>query len=337
MKRILFATLVLTLLIVSSASAYCTLVRFEAHWQNDGTMLVVWETSAEVDSTAFFVYQAGSLSGPWTDCVDFEPAVGNEFTGATYSFVDTEVIQGNTYYYRLEETAADGTSSFFGPIAPYDGTYQSLPFSQNWANTGLITADDDWSGVPGIIGFRGDNLTAATGVDPQTVLVDDTPGVVDVNANRTDPDTFTTGGVAEFELADPTVALNGSGTADAPYLLIHLDTTGFQSIRVQYNLRDLDGSADNAVQQVALQYRVGASGNFTNVPAAYVADATTGGTATQVTPVDVVLDAAADDQAQLQLRIITTNAVGNDEWVGVDDISVSGTPNNRVLLPLVVR
>ena len=32
--------------------------------------------------------------------------------------------------------------------------------------------------------------------------------------------------VAEFELADPVVAIQGSGTADAPYLLFHLDTTG---------------------------------------------------------------------------------------------------------------
>ena len=37
----------------------------------------------------------------------------------------------------------------------------------------------------------------------------------------------------------------------------------------------------------------------------------------------VVLPAAADDQSELQVRIITTNAVGNDEWVGVDDISVT--------------
>jgi hypothetical protein len=29
-------------------------------------------------------------------------------------------------------------------------TPQTLPFSQNWTNTGLITANDDWSGVPGI-------------------------------------------------------------------------------------------------------------------------------------------------------------------------------------------
>jgi hypothetical protein len=103
-------------LTMMNAGAAVDLVRFEAKWQNDGTVLVVWETSSELDSTAFFVYRSDSPTGPWTDYVDFEPAAGNEFTGATYSFVDTEVVQGTTYYYRLEETAADGSSNFYGPI-----------------------------------------------------------------------------------------------------------------------------------------------------------------------------------------------------------------------------
>lgn len=212
--------------------------------------------------------------------------------------------------------------------APADGTYQALPFSQNWTNTGLISVDDNWSGVPGIIGYRGDDLTTTTGTDPQTILADGSGTPVDVNANRSDPNTFSTGGVGEFDgIANPVVALTGSGTADAPFLLLHINTSGFQSIAVSYNLRDIDGSTDNSVQQVALHYRVGSSGAFTNLPAGYVADASSGpGLATLVTPVNVTLPSAADNQAQVQLRIMTTNAAGNDEWIGVDDISITGTP-----------
>ena len=142
-----------------------------------------------------------------------------------------------------------------------------------------------------------------------------------MNANQTNPDTFATGGVTEFAIANPVVALTGSGTADAPFVLLHLDTSGQSGIQVSYNLRDIDGSTDNAVQPVALQYRVGSSGSFTNIPAGFVADATTGPSlATLVTPVQVTLPAACDNQAVVQVRIITTNAVGNDEWVGIDDI-----------------
>ncbi|MBK8984724.1 MAG: hypothetical protein IPM39_01365 [Chloroflexi bacterium] len=106
--------------------------------------------------------------------------------------------------------------------APDDGSYQALPFSQDWTDTSLITTNDDWSGVPGIIGYRGDGLATTTGVDPQTILVDGTTTPIDVNANQTNPNTFTTGGVTEFEIADPVVALQGSGTARAPFLLVHL-------------------------------------------------------------------------------------------------------------------
>ena len=90
------------------------------------------------------------------------------------------------------------------------------------------------------------------------------------------------------------------------------------------------------MQPVALHFRVGTSGTFTNVPTAYVADATTGPSlATLVTPVNVTLPAAVDNQSQVQLRIMTTNAVGIDEWVGVDDISITGTPSTTDLPPTV--
>jgi len=214
--------------------------------------------------------------------------------------------------------------------ASADTVYQGLPFTQNWTNIGLITADDNWAGVPGITGYRGDNLTGATGTDPQTLTAADGAPVVDVNANLTDPNTFISGGLAEFHITNPVVAFQGSGTADAPYLQIYINAAGYQNISVAYNLRDIDGVLnDNAVQQVALQFRVGNVGSWTNVPAAYVADATTGGNpnpAVLVTPVAVFLPAAADNASQLQLRIMTTNAIGNDEFVGVDDIVIEGTP-----------
>jgi hypothetical protein len=69
---------------------------------------------------------------------------------------------------------------------------------------------------------------------------------------------------------------------------------------------------------------VGASGAFAGVPGGYIADATSGpGEATRVTRVSVNLPAAADGQPLVQLRVITANAAGQDEWVGIDDIEIS--------------
>ena len=210
-------------------------------------------------------------------------------------------------------------------VARADSTAQTVPFGQDWANTGLITTNDNWSGAPGIVGFLGQDITTGTGVDPQTLLVvSAVANDIDVIANQTNP-SITNGGVAEFEITNPTIALQGSGTADAPHIILYLNTTGKTNVTVAYNLRDIDASADNAVQPVAIQYRIGSSGSFTNLPAGFVADATTGPSqATLVTPVSVQLPGAADNQPEVQVRIITTNAVGNDEWVGVDDIVITG-------------
>jgi uncharacterized protein len=207
-----------------------------------------------------------------------------------------------------------------------DTTYQAIPVAQNWSTTNAqLTALDDWSLVPGIVGYRGDNLTPGTGTDPQTLVAADDPGVVDNNPDTVDPNTFNTGGVAEFPgLANPVVALNGSGTADAPYLQFYVNTTGSTIARLSYRLRDIDGSIDNAAMPVAAHFRVGGAGAWTNIPFAFVADATTGPSLSgHETLVDVVLPVGAQNQSQLQIRIMTTNAVGNDEWVAIDDILIS--------------
>jgi predicted extracellular nuclease len=220
------------------------------------------------------------------------------------------------------DIAADRATSFT-TASPADPV-ASLPFAQNWSDTGLVTTNDNWSGVTGVAGYLGQNITTGTGVDPQTLVTDSTvANDVDVIANQTNPNTLTAGGVAEFHITNPVVALQGSATADAPYVLMSVDTTGHDNVTVAYNVRDVDGSADNAVQQVALQYRLGSAGDFTNLPGGYVADATTAGAATQVTPVSVELPAVTDDQPLVQVRVITTNAVGSDEWVGIDDISIA--------------
>lgn len=209
-------------------------------------------------------------------------------------------------------------------LAAADNALAVPPFSQNWSDNTLITSSDNWSGVNSIIGYRGDDLTTSIGTDPQTILGgDDSSPVVNVLANQTNPNILT-GGVAEFHLADSVVALQGSGTADAPYIKIFLNTTNINNIRIAYDLRDIDASGDNAVQAVALHYRIGSSGNFTNVASAYIADATTGPSmATLVTPVDVTLPAAVNNQSHVELRIMTSNASGNDEWVGIDNISIT--------------
>ncbi len=207
-------------------------------------------------------------------------------------------------------------------------TAQPLPVLQDWSDTSLIAVDDDWSGVPGFVGYRGDDiLTATFGVDPQTVLADGSATPVDVNADETDPTTFNTGGLSEFEITNPVVAMQGSGTSDVPHLVLRINTTGFENIRVRYNLRDIDAGATAAIQPFALHYRVGTTGDYTNVPAGYTANAagTTGGEATLVTSFDLLLPADANNQPSVDIRWLTLNVQGSDEMIGIDDIQVTGS------------
>ncbi len=232
-------------------------------------------------------------------------------------------------------TIADGSAT--GTIANDDGAaYYSLAagtFSQDWSNTNQIVANDDWSGVPHIIGYLG-NYTAEqpSGVDPRTLTAPSTLGEVDVLANQPNVSS-TSGGVAEFQITNPTIGIQGSGTGDAPSIVLYMDASGRTDVRVQANLRDLDGSADNAAQQINVQYRTDPTGDWVNAPGGYFSDVTLQNSATQVTALDITLPADANNAPTLQIRIMTTNASGSDEWVGIDDIVVSsaqGAPSYSV-------
>lgn len=217
----------------------------------------------------------------------------------------------------VREVRAD--NNYF-PLSPGN------PLLQNWTDTSLITAAAVWNNIASINGYSGnDSAVSGTGIDPQTIVADYS-GTLSVQANQAVPNTLATGGVAEFHIADPTVAIMGGGVTDFPYLDFRLDTSGCTNpsgVRVRYNIRDLDGSSDLAVSQVALHYRIGSTGNYTNIPAGYVADASDTGTATKVTPIAAMLPATALGQSQVHVRVMTTNSPGNDEWLGIDDIDIA--------------
>ena len=85
-----------------------------------------------------------------------------------------------------------------------NSTPQTLPFSQDWTNIGLITANDRLVGGAGDRrASAGDDITTATGIGPaDAARAGRRPGVLDVNANQSGPDVVRRpGGVAEFRPA----------------------------------------------------------------------------------------------------------------------------------------
>jgi VCBS repeat-containing protein len=193
-------------------------------------------------------------------------------------------------------------------------------FSQNWTGTSALLTAGNWNNIASIVGYRGDGLTNNTSTDPQTVLANGDATPIDlINASTT---SSATGGV--HEINDDVVALQGSGTADAPHLVIYLDTTSVKNVHFTATLRELDNTT-GVDQKFAVQYRIGDTGNFINLPAGAVSGVFNAA-GNQTFNLDVTLPAAADNQALVEIRIITNDAVGSDVMVGIDDIVVSSVP-----------
>lgn len=200
------------------------------------------------------------------------------------------------------------------------------PILENWTNTSRLSTTDNWTEVVAIAGFKGNLLTSEIGANPQTIVTDSPGNAGNLTPNETNPNTSTAEGVVEFQIADPVVALRASDDADAPNLVVRINSVGClagKAMTMAYDVRDIDGSSRNSVSPIALQYRYSESSNYTSIPAAYIADATNGpNSATKLSQVYVVLPQNAINQPTLSLRIIGANAVGDDEFVGIDNIQV---------------
>lgn len=218
-----------------------------------------------------------------------------------------------------------------GPAAA-DATWHRLadgPLAQGWSNTGALAVADDWTGVPSFEGYLSGDVLPTTANDPRNVL-DFAGAVRRLTPNVASLAGFTAAGVIEAELADPVVALQATNGNDVPFLLLHLDTTNCSAIQLGYRLRDLD--ADTATQPYVVQWRLGTTGNFTELANSYVANANTGADL----PFTLPLPAAVEGQVQVQLRWLTVNVAGADAIIGIDDIAVSGTCTGGVDNPPTV-
>lgn len=214
----------------------------------------------------------------------------------------------------------------------HDFSAGGLSYAVSPATLNLISQNDNWSGVPSFEGYAGQGLTSTEGVDPQTVLGTEFAGnalpvlnQTQVNANKSNPNAYNSGGITEFDTGTYlSLGMQGNTQADSPYIVMYLNTLGHTNITVSYNVTDIDAGSNSAVSPVALQYRVGETGSFTNLPAAFVADATDGPTiAGRITPISVLLPAVCNNQPKVQVRIMTNNPVGQGEWIGINNLLAS--------------
>jgi hypothetical protein len=79
---------------------------------------LLWETGSELNNLGFHLYRSLSASGPYERITEAViPGLGSSPAGRSYSFRDSGLTNGATYFYRLEDIETTGRSSLHGPVS----------------------------------------------------------------------------------------------------------------------------------------------------------------------------------------------------------------------------
>ena len=84
-------------------------------------VMVLWETSAEIDNLGFNVYRGPDVEGPWTklnaELIPSKVPPGSP-VGAAYEWPDSEVPGEQRVFYLLEDVDLSGVATQHGPVSP---------------------------------------------------------------------------------------------------------------------------------------------------------------------------------------------------------------------------
>ena len=81
-------------------------------------VFIQWSTETEIDNAGFNIYRAGAEDGEYIKINEaLIPAEGSSTQGAAYEFIDTDLKNRKTYWYKLEDIDLGGNSTLHGPIS----------------------------------------------------------------------------------------------------------------------------------------------------------------------------------------------------------------------------
>ena len=80
-------------------------------------VIILWNTEAEIDNAGFNIYRSTAEDGEYEKINDaLISAQGSPTQGASYTFIDSGLRNGKTYYYKLEDIDNNGISTFHGAV-----------------------------------------------------------------------------------------------------------------------------------------------------------------------------------------------------------------------------
>lgn len=185
----------------------------------------------------------------------------------------------------------------------------NLPFN--------LTAQSTATLPPGVAVHRFNTLPST-----RTVV----PGVGDLATAGNSP-TGALGGW--YYLGNDGIGILASGSVSAGALVVAINTTGLNHINISWLCKTIynQPSRNNSI---ALQYRIGTTGNFTNLgtTSTYTSNGKANG---DVSPLfSEILPATAENQPVVQVRWIyweSSSLSGSRDNISVDDISITSTVN----------
>jgi fibronectin type 3 domain-containing protein len=84
----------------------------------DGMVTLTWTTGSEIENLGYHVYRSLKQDGEYEKLTaDLIKGAGNSRTTQTYEFIDQDVQDGKTYFYKLEQIDFDGTREMHGPVS----------------------------------------------------------------------------------------------------------------------------------------------------------------------------------------------------------------------------
>jgi hypothetical protein len=80
-------------------------------------VIIQWSTESEIDNAGFNIYRSESENGDYIKVNDsLILSEGTSTQGAAYEFIDNNVQNRKTYWYKLEDIDLNGTPTMHGPV-----------------------------------------------------------------------------------------------------------------------------------------------------------------------------------------------------------------------------
>ena len=100
-----------------AATTAVTLVSFTATGR-DRAVDLAWATASELQNMGFNLYRSNAEAGPYTRITkSLIPGLGSSPTGQSYSYRDAGLVNGRTYFYKLEDVETTGRTALHGPVS----------------------------------------------------------------------------------------------------------------------------------------------------------------------------------------------------------------------------